>query len=159
MTERPHVLIVSADADLTDFLAQGLLFAGFWASAVASALQTLEVFRLRSFDLVLVDAALPGLGALELVRRLRGRSPRAGPGQRAEAPILVIEEASEAFAAAAAAAGADGLLSPPLDLDELAPRLRAAITSWQERPPSAQPFVPPPSNLEGEIGSERRLPP
>ena len=68
---RPHVLIVSDDLDLSQFLRDGLTIAGFWTSVVASALQTLELFRLRTFDLMLLDALLEGLGFEELLQRLR----------------------------------------------------------------------------------------
>ena len=77
--ERPHVLIVSADPDLTAFLGEGLIYAGFWTSVIADAFQALEVFRMRSFDIILLDAALGGIGALEFVQRLRGRDA-AGAG-------------------------------------------------------------------------------
>src|SRR5215204_5867380 len=58
---RPHILIVSDDTGLSSFLGEGLMIAGFWTSTVASALQAIEVFRLRTFDLIIVDAALDGL--------------------------------------------------------------------------------------------------
>lgn len=140
-TTRPHILIVTDDTDLAAFLGEGLLYAGFWTSTVASALQTLEVFRLRSFDLALVDAGLAGLGGLELVRRLRGRSGRAAPGgggtpARTDVPLLLITGApGEVAAAEAAAAGVDGLLDPPLDLEELAPRLFGLVAAWRASHP------------------------
>src|ERR687893_1617427 len=88
--QRPHVLIVSDDPELTAFLGEGLVYAGFWTSAIASAVQAMEVFRLRSFDVMVLDAALGGIGALELLRRLRGRSDRATATERTDIPILVI---------------------------------------------------------------------
>ncbi len=60
---RPHILIVSDDLDLSQFLQEGLMYAGFFTTVVASALQTLELFRLRTFDLMMIDALLEGLGA------------------------------------------------------------------------------------------------
>lgn len=136
-TQRPHLLIVSDDAELRAFLGEGLLYAGFWTSAVASAIQTLEVFRLRSFDLVLIDAALPGLGAAELVRRLRGRSSRAAAGgARTDIPILVVTDDPTAFAAEATTAiGANDVLRAPLDLDVLAPRLFGVVAAWRAEHP------------------------
>lgn len=135
--ERPHVLIVSDDADLTSFLAEGLLYGGFWTSAVASALQTLEVFRLRTFDLMLVDSALAGLSALELIRRLRGRSDRAASDTpRTDIPILLIAaDPAEVVPAAAKAAGADGALYAPLDLEELVPHLHHVVQDWRRAHP------------------------
>ena len=88
--QRPHVLIVSDDPELAAFLGEGLVYAGFWTSAIASAVQALEVFRLRSFDVMVLDAALGGIGALELLMRLRGRSDRATSAERTDIPILVI---------------------------------------------------------------------
>ena len=141
-TERPHVLIVSDDPELRQFLGEGLLYGGFWTSAIASAIQTLEVFRVRSFDLVLVDAALAGLGALELVRRLRGRSDRAGTGApRTDVPVLLIAGApGEVEPEAASAAGADGVIEPPIALEELVPRLHRVVAAWRAAHPD-RPFA------------------
>jgi CheY-like chemotaxis protein len=136
---RPHVLIVSNDPDLTAFLSEGLTFGGFWTSAVASAIQTLEVFRVRSFDLVLVDGSLAGLGAPELIRRLRGRSDRAAGAPRTDVPILAIAGDSDPSSAERLAA-ADAVLSPPLDLEDLVPTLHRTVTTWRaahpDRPPA-----------------------
>src|SRR5918996_1437182 len=88
--QRPHVLIVSDDPELVAFLGEGLVYAGFWTSTIASAMQALEVFRLRSFDVMVLDAALGGIGAGELLRRLRGRSDRATSIERTDIPILII---------------------------------------------------------------------
>lgn len=136
-TQRPHLLIVSDDHDLRTFLGEGLLYAGFWTSAVASGIQALEVFRLRSFDLLLVDGSLSGLGAAELVRRLRGRSSRgveAAP--RTDIPILVVTDDPTAFATdAARQIGADATLRAPLDLEVLAPRLFGIVAAWRAAHP------------------------
>lgn len=134
---RPHVLVVADDADLQAFLSEGLLYAGFWTSGVASAIQTLEVFRLRSFDLVLIDAALSGLGATELVCRLRGRSSRAAAGQpRTDVPILLVTDDPAAVDdEAAARVGVDGVLVAPLDLESIAPRLFGIVAAWRRAHP------------------------
>ena len=132
-TERPHVLVVSDDEGLRSFLTEGLIFGGFWTSAVASGIQVLEVFRLRSFDLVLIDGALAGLGALEVVRRLRGRSSRAASdAARTDVPILlVVGDPAEADPTIAAEIGADGVLSAPIDLEQLVPDLHAVVQRWR----------------------------
>lgn len=134
-TQRPHLLVVSDDPELRTFLTEGLLYAGFWTSAVASAIQTLEVFRLRSFDLVLVDAALAGLGAGELVRRLRGRSSRAAGVPRTDIPILLVTDEAPLDGGTVAAFGADDVLRAPLALEELAPRLFEIVAAWRNAHP------------------------
>src|SRR5919112_1711088 len=97
--QRPHVLIVSDDSELTTFLGEGLVYAGFWTSIIANGVQALEVFRLRSFDVMLLDAALSGIGALDL--------------------------------ATAEAAGADGVIFAPVELEQLAVELGRAVTAWR----------------------------
>jgi two-component system, OmpR family, phosphate regulon response regulator PhoB len=133
-TERPHVLIVTDDRDLSDFLGEGLVMSGLWTSVIASAIQTLEVFRLRTFDLAIVDVALSGLGGVELVRRLR--SADKDGATRTDIPILMIAGApGEITTEAVRDAGADGLLLPPLELDELAAGLTTIVDQWRAAHP------------------------
>lgn len=137
-TVRPHVLIVSADPEPREFLVEGLMYGGFWTSAIASAIQTLEVFRLRSFDLVLIDATLTGFGAIELVRRLRGRSDREDAATpRTDVPIFLFSGGiDEIEPRTAVAAGADGVFSAPIDLEELVPRLHGIVADWRATHPN-----------------------
>ena len=134
--QRPHVLIVSDDPELVAFLGEGLVYAGFWTSAIASAVQALEVFRLRSFDVMLLDAALGGIGALELIRRLRGRSDRASTTERTDIPILVIAASRSEFDPnLAERAGADGIILAPIELEQMAADLGRAVTAWRASHP------------------------
>ncbi|HEV2108567.1 MAG TPA: hypothetical protein VGR16_09930 [Thermomicrobiales bacterium] len=135
--QRPHVLVVTSDEDLKDFFVEGLILGGLWVSAVASAIQTLELLRLRTFDLILIDDQLSGLPALELVRRLRGRSDRAATeGPRTDVPILLLmDDPDDANDDAARGAGVDHVLTPPLDLEDLVPLLHAIVMSWRDDHP------------------------
>jgi DNA-binding response OmpR family regulator len=135
--ERPHVLIVSDDPDLSAFLSEGLIYGGFWTSTVASGIQTLEVFRLRSFDVALVDAALHDLDAAEVVRRLRGRSDRSGTDRRRiDIPILFIAAApDELNSISPNEVGADGVFVAPLDLERIVPELHAVVAKWRAAHP------------------------
>ena len=130
--QRPHVLIVSDDPELTGFLGEGLIYAGFWTSTIASAVQALEVFRLRSFDVMVLDAALGGMGAIELLRRLRGRSDRATTAERADIPILVIAASSDEMdPVLAEQAGAEGVIVAPIELEQIAVDLERAVSAWR----------------------------
>jgi DNA-binding response OmpR family regulator len=130
--QRPHVLIVSDDPELTGFLGEGLVYAGFWTSTIASAVQALEVFRLRSFDVMVLDAALGGIGAIELLRRLRGRSDRAPTAERTDIPILIIAASrDELDPEVAEQVGADGVVLAPIELEQLAADLGHAVTRWR----------------------------
>jgi DNA-binding response OmpR family regulator len=128
-------VIVSDDPDLQAFLGEGLVYCGLWTSGIASAIQTLEVFRLRTFDLALVDAGLGGFGALELIRRLR-QAPAGGERGPVDIPIVVIaDNPAELDPAAAISAGADEVLAAPLDLDVVASRLLAIVRDWRATHP------------------------
>lgn len=131
---RPHILVLSDDTGLSAFLSEGLVLGGFWTSVIASGIQALEVFRLRGFDLVLLDAALSGLGALELLRRLR--SPDESGAPRIDIPILVVAGGlDEIDPHDAAAAGADGTIFPPIELEELIPTLFRVVDTWRAAHP------------------------
>lgn len=133
---RPHVLIVTDDQSLSEFLGEGLLHGGFWTSVVASGLQTLEVFRLRQFDIVLIDANLSGFQSLELVKRLLGRSGRGDRVARTHAPILLVAaSADEVSRDAALEAGAQDVIYAPLELEDLAPALHGVFQEWREKNP------------------------
>src|SRR5215208_2395134 len=134
--QRPHILIVSDDPEITGFLGEGLVYAGFWTSTIASAVQALEVFRLRSFDVMVLDAALGGIGALELLRRLRGRSDRATTTERTDIPILVLAaSSSELDSKLAQCAGADGVILAPIELEQLAVDLGRKVSTWRASHP------------------------
>jgi len=136
IAHRPHVLVISHDVGLVEFLTEGLVIGGFWVSTVSGGILALEVFRLRSFDLVLMDADLPGLAAADLLGRLRATGTD-DPGRRAiDLPILMVAgDAGHHDADIWLHAGADGSLVPPLDLDDLLPRLHLVVEDWRVRHP------------------------
>jgi two-component system, OmpR family, response regulator len=132
-SERPHVLIVSDDPSLTTFLNEGLPLGGFWTTVISSGLQALEVFRLRQFDILIVDWELQSFQALEFLKRLRGVSTRSsGNEARTIAPIVLISEhpahltEEDQFLL-----GVSRMLQAPLELDEVARELHATFEEWR----------------------------
>lgn len=128
--ERPHLAIVTQDLSLSHFLTQGLLYEGFWTSAIGSGLQFLEVLRLRTFDAVIFDAVLGDIAVDEVLRRMRGRSDRVPAGSpRSEMPAVVIAGfVGEISLAEVLDAGGQGLLEPPLEIEDVASALRQLLT-------------------------------
>jgi len=127
-SQYPEVLVVSGDLSLSQFLTEGLMESGFWMSAVRSGLQALEVFRLRGFDALIIDAAISDLPLDELVRRLRS-DPEDSPQisrLSAATPIVVvagIPQELEPFDIIAL--DLQSVLVAPFELDDLAKVLRA----------------------------------
>ena len=132
---RPHVLVVSDDTGLSGFLNEGLVMAGCWVSVVASGLQVLEVFRLRTFEMIVLDAALGGLGASELVRRLRLVDDETGR-PRSDIPLLLIaEHPREVEVTGVDVSLTDGLALAPVEIESLALEIFAIVRRWRERHP------------------------
>ncbi len=119
--ERPHLAIVTDDLSLSHFLTEGLLYEGFWTSAIGSGLQFLEVLRLRSFDAVLLDAGIGDISAEEVIRRMRGTSDRVDAGSpRSVMPAIVVAGMpGEISLDAVTDAGGQLLLEPPLEIEEV----------------------------------------
>jgi CheY-like chemotaxis protein len=131
--ERPHVLIVTDDNDLADFLSQGLLVGGFWTSVISHGLQVLEVFRLRKFDLIVIDRDLGTFDAIELMERLRGTSSRsADRSPRTSAPIVVMSSADPGLSAdSQRSLGIEWVLQAPVELEEIVHVLHEVFAAWR----------------------------
>jgi len=112
MDSRGRILIVEDENDLRTALAQFLHRQGFSVETAAdgpTALSTLERFEP---DLVLTDVAVPGMNAVELIRKIQALV--------ADLPCLVVTtNGGMDGAVAAMRQGAEAVLSKPLSLDVL----------------------------------------
>jgi DNA-binding response OmpR family regulator len=138
--ERPHVLIVTDDKPLADFLGEGLVMGGFWTSLISHGLQVLEVFRLRQFDLIVIDRELGTFDAMELIRRLRGTSDRsAGEPPRTTAPVIVVSSGeADITARERESLGIYSILQAPIELEDVVRELHEVFARWR----AAHPDVP-----------------
>ena len=76
-----QILIVEDDPDIQELLCAYLRDAGYAPSAAGDGVEALNLFRTRSFDLVLLDLVLPkidGFAVCELIRR------------QSQVPILMV---------------------------------------------------------------------
>jgi two-component system response regulator TctD len=111
-------LLVEDNLKLARSLTEGLGGAGMVVDTVANGLHADQLLAHESFDVVVLDLALPGVGGLEVMRRARARSD--------DVPILVLTASGEtADRVAGLNAGADDYLPKPFELAELIARLRA----------------------------------
>lgn len=137
--ERPHVLIVTDDPDFSTFLGEGLMMGGFWTSIIVHGLQVLEVFRLRQFDLIVLDLQLGNFDAVELLQRLRGASDRTTDATaRTAAPVLLMSSIPVTLDGIALdALGVVGLLVAPIELEDVVRELHGAFETWRAAYPDA----------------------
>jgi CheY-like chemotaxis protein len=121
----PKRILLAEDNEINALLAikalQKIGAAVDWAKDGDEALNLSEASlegRRTPYDLVLMDVRMPGLDGLEVTRRIRRSEAALGRGSRLRIVALSANVLSE-DRAAAEAAGLDGFLSKPLDLQRL----------------------------------------
>lgn len=119
MNERPRILVVDDEPQLTRVLRTGLKSRGYDVRAAADGLSGFETFSDWHPDLVITDLAMPNVDGLELCRRLRAIS---------RVPIIVLSaKGEEKTKVEALDLGADDFVTKPFGIDELLARVRASL--------------------------------
>src|SRR5262245_19145582 len=68
--EPAHVLVVDVEAVICDFLRDFLEFEGFRAETAHSGEEAVDLLKKHTFDLLLTDLKMPGMGGLDLLHRI-----------------------------------------------------------------------------------------
>ncbi|TJY64947.1 response regulator [Sinimarinibacterium sp. CAU 1509] len=115
-----RILIVEDDALLGDGLQAGLRQRGFDADWVRDGSAALLAVRSESYAATVLDLGLPGIDGMEVLSQLRA--------QRSAVPVLILT-ARDAIddRIRGLDGGADDYVLKPVDIDELAARLRALV--------------------------------
>jgi DNA-binding response OmpR family regulator len=113
-----HILLVEDNLRLTQTLTQSLRALGIDVSAVGDGAAADQLLLQRSFDVVLLDLALPRLDGMQVLQRLRGRGDAV--------PVIILTASGDTIDRVRGLnAGADDYLPKPFELAELEARLRA----------------------------------
>lgn len=116
----PSVLLVEDEPGIVDFVKRGLEAEGFSVHAAFDGLDGQRRALAESFDLVVLDLMLPGIGGMEILERLREARP--------ELPVIVLTARGEVEDRVAGLdAGAVDYLVKPFSLAELLARMRAQL--------------------------------
>jgi len=119
MNDKPRILVVDDEPQLTRVLRMGLKSHGYDVRTAADGLSGLETFNDWHPDLVITDLAMPNMNGLELCRKVRAVSP---------VPIIVLSaKGEEKTKVEALDIGADDFVTKPFGIDELLARIRAAL--------------------------------
>lgn len=121
-----RVLIVDDDDELRAVLQQWLSAWGWHVETVASGEEALRRLDEALPDLVLLDALMPGLGGLDVLKHLRS-------GERDLAVVMVTAFSSEQLIISALRQGADDFLRKPLTPTELQTTLERTLGRLQLR--------------------------
>lgn len=115
-----RLLIVEDTADLAEAIAGRLRKLGYAVDIVGDGEEADELLRSESYNLVVLDLMLPGIGGKEVLHRLRQR--------RSRTPVLVLTARSDVDEKVGALDyGADDYLVKPFDFRELEARCRALL--------------------------------
>ena len=122
----PHILIVE-DAPTTSWaLAEGLSDDGFTIDTFRSAEEALAWLKEHDSDLVITELRLPGLGGLELARKL-------SRGRRAQPVIVVTADGTAETARDLRRAGVADVFPKPFHIDALRRSVRRALVDFDAR--------------------------
>lgn len=114
-----RVLIIDDDIELCELLAARMSGEGFEMEAVHEGHRGLERALSREHSLVVLDLMLPGMGGLDVLRRVREQSP---------IPVLVLTARGEDVdRILGLEIGADDYLPKPFNPRELIARIRAIL--------------------------------
>ena len=123
------VLLVEDVADTREMYADYLRHCGFHVTAVTTGAEALDAAREQMPDVILMDAAMPGLDGWAATKLLKN-----DPITR-DVPILILT--AHVFAehrAKAQEVGADGFIGKPCMPDELAREITTALHRWRSTP-------------------------
>jgi two-component system response regulator CpxR len=114
-----RVLIVDDDVQLCRLLSERLATEGFTIEAVHDGARGLERALAAEHALVILDLMLPGMGGLDVLKRLRAQSP---------VPVLILTARGEDIdKILGLEIGADDYVPKPFNPRELVARIRAIL--------------------------------
>jgi len=123
--EALRVLIVDDEEELVSALKQRLNLRGFQATGVTTGAEALSYLAETPCDVVLLDVKMPGIGGLELTRKIKE--------QRPELQVVLLTGWSSAEdARKGKELGAYDYLMKPVKIDDLVKVLLSATTRQED---------------------------
>jgi len=118
-----HVLIVDDDSSVRNTMQEYIGSAGYVSLTAATAEDALELLKKNSFDVVVTDIRLPGMGGLELTKIIKKRNG---------ADVIVVTGYSDDYSYEEAInIGASDFVIKPVRLEELLLRLKRVLKERQ----------------------------
>jgi two-component system, OmpR family, KDP operon response regulator KdpE len=115
-----RILVVDDEPAIRRALRPPLVELGFQITEASRGEEALQMLRGSSFDAVLLDVNMPGIGGVETLRRIRAFAPRL--------PILMLTvRDQEEDKVTALELGADDYVTKPFSTRELIARIRSAV--------------------------------
>jgi two-component system KDP operon response regulator KdpE len=119
VTQGARILVVDDEPQIRRSLQVNFERSGYAVETVESGEGALSSFRNRRPDVVILDLIMPGMGGVEVVRRIRESST---------VPIIVLSAmGEEARKVEALELGADDYMTKPFGMDELLARIHSLL--------------------------------
>jgi two-component system nitrogen regulation response regulator NtrX len=119
-----RILVVDDEAPIREVLIDFLTDHGFEAHGAMNGKQALSLVASLRPQVILLDVSMPGLSGIEVLEKLRGRTP-------APAVIMISGHADQDIALKALELGAFDFIQKPLDLRYLERTLLAKIVTLE----------------------------
>jgi len=119
---RERILVVDDEKDILDLVGYNLAREGYEVVTALTGEQALQSARLKGPDLIILDLLLPGIGGLEVARKLKGSEATA------KIPLIILTaKGEEADIVTGLELGADDYVTKPFSPRVLVARVRAVI--------------------------------
>jgi len=131
-TGHVQVLVIDDEPAIRRALRASLTELGFVVAEASRGEDGIQLVQTKTFDVVLLDINMPGIGGIKTLLKLRAMAPRL--------PILMLTvQDSEETKIEALESGADDYITKPFSMRECMARIRSAIRRAQtpERPEDA----------------------
>lgn len=119
-----RILAIDDDPDILDFLVEGLAQFEFTVDTAETGEKGLAIAQGGSYDMILLDVGMPGMSGVEVARKLR---------ESGNTVLITMVTAlnAEDDVVAGLEAGADGYVTKPFSIKELAARVTALARRMQ----------------------------
>jgi two-component system, OmpR family, KDP operon response regulator KdpE len=129
VSDTQTVLVVDDDPQIRKLVRVNLAARGYHVREASNGAEALSAFRHDTFDLVVLDLTMPGMGGIDVCTQIREQS---------DVPIIVLSAHNqEELKVQALDAGADDYVTKPFGHDELLARMRAVWRRAGADPPAA----------------------
>jgi two-component system KDP operon response regulator KdpE len=119
MADRPHILVVDDESQITRVLRTSLSAQGYDIRIANSGEMALEIMKDWSPSLIITDLSMPSIDGIQLCRHVRAVS---------QVPIIVLSvRDKEQQKVEALDAGADDYVTKPFGMNELLARVRSNL--------------------------------
>jgi DNA-binding NtrC family response regulator len=116
---KAKVLLVDDEEDFLATLAERLETRGLKVNTVTSGEQAVEKAEQESFDLIVLDLAMPGMDGLEALKRIKAKQP--------DAEIIILSgQGSIKTSIEAMKLGAEDFMEKPVNISELLDKISNA---------------------------------